>query len=208
MPNENRITNALQWIAGWWLAEKNIAQISLNLTDMDVIISSPPTFHLQRIYPIDINQPFCNCSIFNICFTCVNAGDANARGLWGGEEGRWRNRSCCDWLRIGQFQKELKNNCCTIVIVQAGSSTSYHQVGLVPLASLLDAADFYMEKEGLMVLEEDQKVILFTRIISDACGEYLTRTFYSPPCHKTVRQRYSRGVKGIKNAFLRPLTMR
>ena len=27
-------------------------------------------------------------------------------------------------------------------------------------------------------------------------------------CHKTVRQRYSRGVKGIKNAFLRPLTMR
>ena len=66
MPNENRITNALKWIAGWWLAEKNIAQISLNLTDMDVIISSPPTFHLQRIYPIAINQPFCNCSIFNI----------------------------------------------------------------------------------------------------------------------------------------------
>ena len=186
MPNETRITNALQWIAGWWLAEKNIAQISLNLTDMDVIISSPPTSHLQGIYPIAINQPFCNCSIFNICFTCVNAGDANARGLWGGEEGRWRNRSCCDWLRIGQFQKELKNNCCTIVIVQAGSSTSYHQVGLVPLASLLDAADFYMEKEGLMVLEEDQKVILFTRIISMHLASIsmaaLTTTFYSPPC--------------------------
>ena len=81
MTNENRITNALQSIAGWWLAEKNIAQISLNLTDMDVIISSPPTFHLQRIYPIAINQPICNCSIFNIFFTCVNAGDANARGL-------------------------------------------------------------------------------------------------------------------------------
>ena len=29
-----------------------------------------------------------------------------------------------------------------------------------------------MEKEGLMVLEEDQKVILLTRIVSDACGEY------------------------------------
>ena len=114
-----------------------------------------------------------HCSIFNICFTCVNAGDANARGLWGGEEGRWRNRSCCDWLRIGQFQKELLNNCSTIVIVQRGFSTLYHQVGLVPLASLLDAADFYMEKEGLMVLEEDQKVILFTtRIIRVACGEY------------------------------------
>ena len=28
-------------IAGWWLAEKNIAQISLNLTDMDVNIALP-----------------------------------------------------------------------------------------------------------------------------------------------------------------------
>ena len=26
-------------LAGWWLAEKNIAQISLNLTDMDVNVS-------------------------------------------------------------------------------------------------------------------------------------------------------------------------
>ena len=33
-------------------------------------------------------------------------------------------------------------------------------MGLVPLASLLDAAEFYMEKEGLMVLEEDQKVLM------------------------------------------------
>ena len=33
-------------------------------------------------------------------------------------------------------------------------------MGLVPLASLLDAAEFYMEKEGLMVLEEDQKVTM------------------------------------------------
>ena len=43
-----------------------------------------------------------------------------------------------------------------------------------------------MEKEGLMVLEEDQKVILFTRIIRDACGEYfdggLDQDFLLPPC--------------------------
>ena len=28
----------------------------------------------------------------------------------------------------------------------------------MPLSSMLDAAHFYMEQEGLMVLEEDQKV--------------------------------------------------
>jgi len=33
-------------------------------------------------------------------------------------------------------------------------------VGLVPLQALLSAAEFYIEKEGLMVLEEDQKVHL------------------------------------------------
>jgi glutamate formiminotransferase / formiminotetrahydrofolate cyclodeaminase len=33
-------------------------------------------------------------------------------------------------------------------------------VGLVPLGALLAAADFFMDKEGLMVLEEDQKVRL------------------------------------------------
>ena len=38
------------------------------------------------------------------------------------------------------------------------------QVGLVPLASLLDAAEFYMEKEGLMVLEEDQKVAMVMNV--------------------------------------------
>ncbi|XP_065349853.1 formimidoyltransferase-cyclodeaminase-like [Cloeon dipterum] len=33
-------------------------------------------------------------------------------------------------------------------------------VGLVPLEALLQAADFFMQKEGLMILEEDQKVRL------------------------------------------------
>ena len=31
-------------------------------------------------------------------------------------------------------------------------------MGLVPLSSLLDAAHYYMEEEGLMVVEEEQKV--------------------------------------------------
>ena len=34
------------------------------------------------------------------------------------------------------------------------------QVGLVPLSAMLEAADFYIEKEGLMVLDENQKVHL------------------------------------------------
>ena len=33
-------------------------------------------------------------------------------------------------------------------------------VGLVPLQAMLDAADYYIEKEGLFVLHEDQKVHL------------------------------------------------
>jgi len=33
-------------------------------------------------------------------------------------------------------------------------------VGLVPLKAMLDAADYYIEKENLFVLDEDQKVHL------------------------------------------------
>ena len=39
-------------------------------------------------------------------------------------------------------------------------------VGLVPLAPLLMAADFYMEKENLFVLHEDQKI----RLVVDRLG--------------------------------------
>merc|ERR1719384_3094013 len=38
--------------------------------------------------------------------------------------------------------------------------TGSELVGLVPLNSILEAAEFYMEKENLMVLDEDQKVHL------------------------------------------------
>ena len=34
------------------------------------------------------------------------------------------------------------------------------KVGLVPLSALLEAAEFYIKKEKLMVLDEDQKVHL------------------------------------------------
>ncbi len=33
-------------------------------------------------------------------------------------------------------------------------------VGLIPLKALLDAADYYIRKEGLFIIEEDQKVLL------------------------------------------------
>ena len=38
--------------------------------------------------------------------------------------------------------------------------TGSEVVGLVPLSAILEAAEFYMEREGLFVLEEDQKVHL------------------------------------------------
>ena len=38
--------------------------------------------------------------------------------------------------------------------------TGSEVVGLVPLKAMLDAAEYYMEKENLFILEEDQKVHL------------------------------------------------
>ena len=38
--------------------------------------------------------------------------------------------------------------------------TGSEAVGLVPLKAMLDAADYYIAKEGLFVLEENQKVHL------------------------------------------------
>ena len=38
--------------------------------------------------------------------------------------------------------------------------TGSEVVGLVPLQAMLDAADYYIEKENLFVLHEDQKVHL------------------------------------------------
>jgi len=80
---------------GWWLAEKNIAQISLNLTDMD---ETP----------------------MHVAF------------------------------------EEAKKDAEELQIPVTGSEV----VGLLPLQALLDAADFYIKKENLFVLHEDQKVHL------------------------------------------------
>ena len=80
---------------GWWLAEKNIAQISLNITDMDI---TP----MHRAY------------------------------------------------------EEAKADAEKMNIAVTGSEL----IGLVPLSALLEAAEFYIQKEKLMVLDEDQKVHL------------------------------------------------
>jgi len=80
---------------GWWLEESNIAQISLNLTDIDVT-------------PMHVAY------------------------------------------------EEAKKDAEELGLPVIGSEL----VGLVPLGCLLAAAEYYIEKEGLMVLEEDQKVHL------------------------------------------------
>lgn len=80
---------------GWWLAEKNIAQISLNLTDMDLT-------------PMHVAY------------------------------------------------EEAKKDAEEMNLAVTGSEI----VGLVPLQAILDAAHYYMEKDNLFVLHEDQKVHL------------------------------------------------
>jgi len=80
---------------GWWLEEANIAQVSLNLTDLDL-------------------------TPMHVAFEAAK-DEARKLGL---------------------------------------AVTGSEVVGLVPLSALLQAADYYLEKEGLMVLEEDQKVHL------------------------------------------------
>jgi len=93
-PDQPGRLTAVQGI-GWWLEEANIAQISLNLTDMDVT-----PMHVAYEEAVK---------------------DAKELGL---------------------------------------AVTGSEVVGLVPLSAILEAAEFYMEREGLFVLEEDQKVHL------------------------------------------------
>ena len=80
---------------GWWLAERNIAQISLNLTDMDLT-------------PMHVAY------------------------------------------------EEAVKDAAELNLPVTGSEV----VGLVPLSAMLDAAEFYIKKENLFILEEDQKVHL------------------------------------------------
>lgn len=80
---------------GWWLGEHNIAQISFNLTDMDL-------------------------TPMHVAF------------------------------------EEAKKDALELNLAVTGSEV----VGLVPLRAILDAADFYIRRENLFVLHEDQKVHL------------------------------------------------
>jgi len=92
--NEPGRLKAVQGI-GWWLEERNIAQVSVNITDMDV---TPMHTAYEEV------------------------------------------KSDADKLNIAVTGSEL--------------------VGLVPLSAMLEAAEYYIEKENLMVLDEDQKVHL------------------------------------------------
>ncbi|XP_072029212.1 formimidoyltransferase-cyclodeaminase-like [Amphiura filiformis] len=80
---------------GWWLEEANLAQVSINLTDMDQTL-------------------------------------------------------------VHQVYEECKKQAEAINIAVCGSEI----VGLVPLRALLEAAEYYIQKENLFILEEDQKIKL------------------------------------------------
>ena len=108
--NEPGRLKACQGI-GWWLEEANIAQISLNLTDMDVT-------------PMHVAY----------------------------EEAK----KDAEELKVAVTGSELVKTTCPILLLFLAMS----QVGLVPLSAMLAAAEYYIKKEGLMVLDENQKVHL------------------------------------------------
>ncbi|XP_033640051.1 formimidoyltransferase-cyclodeaminase-like isoform X1 [Asterias rubens] len=99
-PSQRGTLKSVQGI-GWWLDEANLAQVSLNLLDMDVT---------------PLHQAFEECK---------------------------------------KFAEELNVAVCGSQIV-----------GLVPRKAILEAADFYIQKENLFILEEDQKI----RLVIDKLG--------------------------------------
>uniref|UniRef100_A0A5F8GKH8 glutamate formimidoyltransferase n=1 Tax=Monodelphis domestica TaxID=13616 RepID=A0A5F8GKH8_MONDO len=90
---------------GWYLEEKNLAQVSTNLLDFEITA-------LHTVYEE----------------TCKDAQELN--------------------------------------LPVVGSQL----VGLVPLKALLDAADFYCQKEKLFILEEEHKIRLVGRALSSRVG--------------------------------------
>ena len=75
------------------------------------------------------------------CF-CELEKKGSARGLidWNFSLGLWQARRDADDLKVAITGSEI--------------------VGLIPLRALLQAADYYVQKEKLMILHEDQKVHL------------------------------------------------
>lgn len=49
-------------------------------------------------------------------------------------------------------------------------------VGLIPLKALLDAADFYIQRDGLFVVEEEHKIRLVRQPLALGFREILERT--------------------------------
>lgn len=49
-------------------------------------------------------------------------------------------------------------------------------VGLIPLKALLDAADFYIQRDGLFVVEEEHKIRLVGQPLALAFPEIFERT--------------------------------
>lgn len=42
-------------------------------------------------------------------------------------------------------------------------------VGLIPLKALLDTADFYIQRDGLLVVEEEHKIRLVRQLLALGC---------------------------------------
>ena len=59
-----------------------------------------------------------------------------------------------------RFQKDITKHIFSVLKELNLGVVGSQIVGLVPLRAMLQAAEFYMEKESLFLLEEDQKIRL------------------------------------------------
>jgi glutamate formiminotransferase/formiminotetrahydrofolate cyclodeaminase len=95
---------------------------------------------------------------------------------------------------IHTFFEEVRSEAAVLNVGVAGSEI----VGLVPLESILMAADYYMEKENLFILDEDQKV----RLAIERLGLSSVAPF--DPKEKIIEYR----VAGERNEPLAGMTVR
>ncbi|XP_069330984.1 formimidoyltransferase-cyclodeaminase isoform X4 [Eulemur rufifrons] len=115
---------------GWYLDEKNLAQVSTNLLDFEVTA-------LHTVYEE----------------TCREAQASRAPpSQWG--EGRCPQGHALAPARPPVLTPPVPRQALSLPVV--GSQL----VGLVPLKALLDAAAFYCDRENLFVLEEEHRVRL------------------------------------------------
>lgn len=109
--------------------------------------------------------------------------DAAAQCLRGGLPWR-RGQTAVNAPRQNYIRQNQWNSLLTISVLNSGLCiqdlrlpvVGSQIVGLIPLKALLDAADFYIQRDGLFVVEEEHKIRLVRQPLALGCWEILERT--------------------------------